>query len=234
MVTVRVQHAFNAKNGLAADAVINTFHFTTINPDAVWLPAQADALRDNVLDFYDANPPGLNLAVRSFLAEDSFANPRHTFRMYDMADPEPRIPRYLATHPGLGTAAASTSLPHEVAVCLSYRAESVSGQIPARRRGRIYIGPLNTTVLFEDAQGHSRPHQDFQNILTAAAKHLQEDAQADGWNWVVRSGGGPSDGELGGGDLPSVAELTTAGVDNAFDTQRRRGPKATGRTTVAI
>jgi len=69
-------------------------------------------------------------------------------------------------------------------------------------------------------------------VLCEAARGMALDA-ADplAWTWVVRSGGGP---EVGGGWFPFVTPITDVWVDDAWDTQRRRGSNPTTRTTLTI
>jgi hypothetical protein len=108
-------------------------------------------------------------------------------------------------------------MPPEVAICLSYQAAKISGVPQARRRGRVFIGPLNTSAMGTDG----RPATAFINALVGAADALKDPAGAPDWDWSTWSSFDPT-----------VSTVIDNGwVDNEFDTQRRRGRKYTTRTT---
>lgn len=141
----------------------------------------------------------------------------HTIQFYQLSDPEPRRPvaQYSLS---LGDVRDDT-LPTECAMCLSYQAAPVSGLPQARRRGRIYVGPLAKPVC--DANGFITPvaAQDLQNGASAL---LDASDSALTWTWSTYS---PTDNQ--------GHEVKSGWVDNAFDTQRRRGREATQRYTFA-
>lgn len=113
-----------------------------------------------------------------------------------------------------------------MACCLSFEATKQSGLNAARRRGRIYIGPLNTTTGIGDANNTQRPSPTFAATLRNAAKAFRSAVNNSGYVWVVHSPtGGPT----------SRAAVASIWTDDAFDTQRRRGaaPKAKVRETIA-
>ena len=138
----------------------------------------------------------------------------HIFKAYDMLDPEPRAPRLEGTW-NFTTAPASDPLPPEVAMCLSFQAPKVSGVPQARRRGRVYIGPLRSIV-----SSGGRPSSSAITTLRDAGEALRAAgvASAGDWNWAVYST------VLGG-----TADVTSGWVDDEFDTQRRRGRLPTTR-----
>ena len=113
----------------------------------------------------------------------------------------------------------TTLLPSEVALCLSFQAPRIPGQIQNRRQGRVYIGPLNTGVA-----SAGRPSSTARSTLAAAAGVLGVDIQTDtdGF-WAVWSA-------MNG----TTAEVEEGWVDDAFDTQRRRGLQRTTKTTFAF
>ena len=143
---------------------------------------------------------------------------------YDLEDPEPRVP--VAT--GLITFTPDTTgLPEEVALCLSFQGAVVSGEAQARRRGRVYLGPLSSdgSTLFT---GYYRPSSGTRSSITTAANALMGTA---GINWSVFSPTTAGPPPWAAGDLANAFTPVTNGwVDDTFDTQRRRGAPTTART----
>jgi hypothetical protein len=139
-------------------------------------------------------------------------------QLYDMSDPQPRVAIYDENFsPSRST---SAPLPAEVALCLSYRTTYVAGVAKARRRGRIYLGPfINGAGTSTTSAVPTRPNLgvftpallDFANVL------LDNTTYADS-NWVQYS---PTTSTFG-----SVAEVW---YDDAWDTQRARGPEPSTR-----
>ncbi len=132
-------------------------------------------------------------------------------RIYNPDDPEPRQPTiYTGTLPSNPT----TQLPTEVAVVLSF----YSSINTPRRRGRIFLGPCSAGVV----ESGGRVILPTRNALLDLATALG-DAGAETTDWQTFS---------------RVEQLrrrvTNAWVDNAFDTQRRRGLDATTRTLRTI
>lgn len=101
----------------------------------------------------------------------------------------------------------------------SFQGARTSGSVQARRRGRIYIGPLKTTT-----STNGRPNSTAITTLATASSALGIDlnAVAD-TTWCVWS---PTSG--------TAVPITDGWVDNAFDTQRRRGWDPTSRTTYFV
>lgn len=132
---------------------------------------------------------------------------------YQLSDPEPRAPVKSNGFTTLTT--DSSASPPEVSLVLSYQGARISGLPQARRRGRIYIGPLGGGLT-------DRPNEIGQiNPLVAAADTLlAASAAAATWTWAQYS---PTNG--------TGIDVTDGWVDNEWDTQRRRGRVATSRTT---
>lgn len=127
-------------------------------------------------------------------------------KAYNMADPEPREPvASVSWLECLGV--RSTNGPAEVALCLSYYADR---NFP-RNRGRMYFGPWGNGGMF------SRPPAQAQEALATLAEGL---SGLGGVNtqWVQHS---PRDARF--------SNVTDYWIDDAWDTQRRRGLKATSR-----
>jgi hypothetical protein len=144
-----------------------------------------------------------------------------TFITYNLADAKPRVPT--ATEETLPTAGSTSGLPEEVAVCLSYRGAIPPGASP-RRRGRIYLGPLGVGVMdYASTTGFSHPAPTFVSALAQAATRLISQSNSDSIAWCIRS------------TVPSenFVPIDAGYIDNAFDTQQRRGPKSSSRVPFA-
>jgi hypothetical protein len=215
-----VQVRFARDNGLPEDVVINTFHFESAAGTLV-TNLEAQAFAGRVSDFYLNTYAPSTVPVRTYIS-NVLANVGHEIRVYDMGLPKPRAPIYTQA---LAMTTGGSALPSEVAICLSYRAPLISGVPPARRRGRIYIGPLGTgtNVLGVTDISDVRPQPTMQNTLVDSALGALATPGTSG-PWVVASQPDP----LGPYTLSTITHLW---VDNAFDTQRRRGAKPTSRVT---
>lgn len=212
-----------ADSGLPADAITQTYHFTT---ESTPPPALALAeIANEIGDCYDA--------FGSFLSKlYSWSTAYATF--YNLADPKPRVP--LGEYPLAMTtlpseAGTNYSLPAEVALTVSFEGNQISGEPQSRRRGRVYIGPWQIGGSLDHASPPSAFTTALDNGFTALL--AASDASAE-WTWCVHS---PS--LLAGTTKPPLAPQPLAStffpvvrgwVDNAWDTQRRRGIQATTRT----
>lgn len=146
------------------------------------------------------------------------ATTAHVAKIYDLDDPEPRAP-ILQQNWSLGTAASGNALPSEVSLCLSYEGARVSGQDQKRRRGRMYLGPLDTGTC--TAAGRPEPA----GITTIQNAFLAFLVDMDAANAVFGVYSRSND---------VLVVPATAWVDNAFDVQRRRGLDATERNTLSL
>jgi hypothetical protein len=203
---ILVQHSIPRDNGLIEDTSVNVWHFlydTTgdLNTDALLGGEISDRLNqayssiDNLLSSRNNNPPHI--------------------KCYRQSDPAPRVPFWEQDQPNLtyGTGL----LPSECAVVLSYHSAFTSGDVKARRRGRLYFGPLTDGIVgagVGDAELTSGANDQFRDVGTL----MLSLNSGDGLVWAQYS---PTEDTL----LPVVAGW----VDNAFDTQRRRGARATVR-----
>lgn len=184
---------------LPEDYAINTWHLDVNSVDPV----------DGATEFF-ADITTFFLAIDTYLSRQLEGT--MAFRAYDMSEPEPRVPIYIngsALTPGSG------QLPSEVALCMSFQGVRVSGENQARRRGRVYLGPLGITVT------GGRPDSTAITAIAAAGGQLLSDSDnATNYTWSVYSA---TD------DL--LVAVNNGWVDNAFDTQRRRGISPTSRVT---
>lgn len=208
MATITAQVALMMKTGLSEDSSTNTWHFSGMDADA---PTGA-ALIASLSAFYDD--------LVNILSAD-VATAGHVVKLYETEAPKPNYPFFEDSF-DLSTGTSGTALPSEVAICLSFAGPRVAGEVQARRRGRLYIGPLSSIVL-----SGARPSAAVQNTLTAALLDLVA---------LVNAIPAIGTGQFGVWS-PTAGEFVTARtawVDDAFDTQRRRGVAPTSRTTVDI
>lgn len=145
-------------------------------------------------------------------------------KLFDMSVPEPRPP-FL---PGWGfgpipNAATNTSLPLELAICLSFTS-AVGPFISARSRGRIYLGPLVSSVSSTGVAGTvPRPTSAVIDAWLDGAEVLQTVISDSRVTWQQFS---PTNN--------AANEVTSAWVDDEFDIQRRRGAEPTARTSRTV
>lgn len=206
MAIWNVQCEFGAVSNLPEDRIVYTFNFEG-SPTAT----DTANIDDMLWDFFDT--PQTTWAPTDRMSNQVF-NGDVLFKIYCQEDPAPRPPR--AEYEHSFSPIASPTLPAEVALCLSYHAATVAGQSQARRRGRVYLGPF---LQADDASG--RPDNDIITMVLAQASHLLAEANASvTWEWIVWSRAAAAGYEVTGG-----------WCDDAWDTQRRRGPAPTSRTT---
>lgn len=138
-------------------------------------------------------------------------------KYYDMNDTPPRAPVAIDVL-GITGFASDTGLPHDVAMCVSFQASRLSG-IPQRfRRGRIFLGPLKSTV-----NSGGMILSTVQDTVAGEAGTMRNGCTTDGNPWVIHTPSYP-------GGLSNVA-VADGWIDNEFDTQRRRGQVSTRRVT---
>jgi hypothetical protein len=202
MAILRAQVSIAGTSGLPEDVTVNTWHFESTAP---YDTATGQDIATRLGVFYQAIDEDLS---------NTLDPASGVVKLYDMADLMPRAPK--DTFPlGLLTV-SSSSEPREVALCLSFQAVKISGVAQARRRGRVFIGPLKDQA---NVQANDvRPSTAMRSRFTTAAAALR-DGLGFGTKWVVRSA-----------TSGAVATVTNGWVDDAFDTQRRRGSGPTTRT----
>lgn len=211
------------KSGIPSDVVQNTFAFEY---DLTGIGASA--LNTALVAFYNANhvgPGALNSYLSEALSTSSNAN---TISYYDLTGHLSGTPHgspVAVTQWTLGATGTGTPGPNEVCMCLTAQAdygtdvEFGPGTRPrARDRSRVYIGPLEITlVTAEDTTTHAiTVGTSPQQSLAASGAALL--AANVGWSvWSRRDA--------------ALKPVVSGWVDNAFDIQRRRGIKASARTT---
>lgn len=213
MPDAKVQVVFTNTTGLPADAFVNTLHFNV----SAFTSVVGNAVALRLSNFYNTTR-STGRSVAEYLGNCVARGLTDgAFRMYDELDND--LPPWFETTWDPGPAGGASDLPWEVACCLSFKNTSVTTTPERRRRGRIYIGPLNTIAQIESG-GSVRPHGDFQTTLLEAAQDLFDgnDATATWQVWSKAAADGFT--------------IEEGWVDNAFDTQRRRGEAVTARSSV--
>lgn len=206
MADIRVQVEIPYYTGVPEDVCVNSWSFTATSTTTA--PERIG--------------PFLGI-IYGALVDDAhpildFTNARGKF--YDRADPEPRTPFFEAEF-DLGNAnIGNEGLPEEVTSCLSFRGVYASGSSKARRRGRLYLPPVGTAVLAEGGGGRTVVSSAWVDLVLDAYEAAWAELDVSGDAHVVWS---PTNSE----SYPVVE----AWMDNAFDTQRRRGIRATVRET---
>lgn len=221
---------FPVKSGLPRDAVVNTLHYTG---PATPADSDFDTMAATIGHFFNSTATGAPGAVKDFLGNvhDVTSN-AVTVSFYLMpTGGGPTGPPVAVRHFTLGATGADT-MPEEVAACLSFQgdltgiSEFGAGTRPrARRRNRIYLGPLWSGTVTQDTTTKRTKVSTslIQSAMAAAIQYLYTEAFAASWLWMV----------------VSPTAITNTGVfqvamDDAFDTQRRRGPAPTARALADV
>lgn len=204
-------------NGLPEDAIVNTFHFDT-GTQPVDLATCAD-LVTRLTAFYRAIPAGGTNAMSVYMYNAIRQND-HSIKFYDMSSPKPRAPVLTQLWNFTTALPTGAGFPAEVALCLSFRGSLVSGQNPARRRGRIYFGPLNAANA-QDVNSDYRPALLLMTDLARAGLALKTANGGIGGTWCVFSTANQQ-----------LVPVQTVWCDNSYDTQRRRGMEPNFRVTL--
>jgi hypothetical protein len=200
---VRIQKISN----IAADQVMNTWY-----TDSVTTPTATYAALTTFYDAWISTYGGGSIGSTAYVDR------------YQMPAVRGPLGVPLETHTmALSSPGVSTPWPDEVATTISFHSDytGVPEHGPgatrprATLRGRIYLGPLNTAAgEVTTSANETRPAAAF---LANLKTYLTAFHTAVSWvqwsnkNWEA---------------LPVVGGW----IDNAFDTQRRRGPAATART----
>ena len=215
MTTTRCMFVGQGGSGLPEDRFINVFHFhdPTILPWDDSVPALLNAVENFYVD-PTSNGGSIGAAISSYVSRSA------QLIFYNMGQAQPRVPEaFNITLPS----ALGQGAPEEVAICLSLHG---APPVTARRRGRIYIGPLSmsTSVIQQSTTTTpSRVQMTGTNAIgvciAQAAERLRDEAIAAGVPWCIRS------------TVPTenYVPIVSGYVDNAFDIQRKRGPDDTVR-----
>lgn len=207
MPDIRVMFVGHGASNLPEDRIVNTFHFSVGAGTAETLMTQAF---EALTTFY--NSPAPSYALSAYLSP--WVQRSAEFRAYDLSQTPPRVP--VIEPITLAASNTASGLPEEVAIVTTLQG-AVPPALTARRRGRLYIGPLNNnTITPGTSSTPSRPDSVFTDIIGYTCARLV----IGNVGWCIRS------------SVPfqNFVQIADGYVDNAFDTQRRRGPETTART----
>lgn len=206
---------------LPEDAVVNTWHFendTEVGTDT--FARDQDGLRDRLVEFYQ----GLQAIFSSILTGNG------TIKLYDWDDDIPRVPKLEDTF--TFTPTTGVVLPAEVAICLSMEGERESGVKMARRRGRVYLGPLSGEVVaVTGTPADAKVHPSYRTQILTHATDLAVGSSSGSFRMAIWS---PTETREGGSTDDAWNDVVRFWVDDAFDTQRRRGGAPTARQFATV
>nr|CRY97692.1 hypothetical protein [uncultured prokaryote] len=210
MAQVSAQVILKTTDNVPANFVTNTYHFRLTEDSSYGVDRHqlsSEEVAPALVGLYDDLSGVLG----------NLAQTGHRIKFVDVEDPHPQYPYYEHTW-GFANPINQAALPHEVCVVSSFEADIESGKNQASRRGRVFLGPISLSQCDNDGR------------LKATARSTIADAFHDftgdednvgisGWEWCVYSR-----------TLSEFVNVAMGHVDNAFDTQRRRGISATVRT----
>lgn len=204
MTLVRAQVSFPADSNNSEDKVVNNWGFDIVDTD--------EGQFSDLLTALDAFYTGFGT-----LRSQDYQWNAGRLKLYDLSEPEPRAPFYDALF-DTGSA-GSTSAPPELAICMSFQGSQISGIRQARRRGRVYLGPLASIALSTTTGRIS--DSAVSTVQTIGGNFLAASNSSTQYDWIILS------------QTPTLngVPVDNGWVDNAPDIQRRRGVEPTSRLT---
>lgn len=198
-----VQVSLQTKSLLTKDRVVNTFAVKNLGTYGDYTGLQIP-----IVNFYKAmdDMMGSSLTLGG-----------HTLKVYELSAPEPRPPVHEATF-SVDSISPGGTMPNEVALVSSFSAAPLAGVSQARRRGRIFFGPLSSTTGVVAADGYVRPTTTAMNNLVDRFETMVIALETQQWPLHVWSRANST-----------LYPVVSGWVNNEFDTQRRRGPEETSR-----
>lgn len=210
------------------DVFINTFHFATQSANE----AEAINVVNLLKDLYTLAAPGGSPAnapigqwIGGVVKRDANAC---KIRVYDLAQPKPRPVLHEGSFTMTGLSTGWTQdLPAEVALCASFW--GVANR--PRTRGRVYLGPWGNHASGAGTSGRSIPIVGLRQSIAASFGRMINVAASTANLAVFSRGVYQIDGVVQPVTSQLYTVVTDGWVDDAWDTQRRRGQDATTRTT---
>jgi hypothetical protein len=223
-----IQARMTSTSGLPEDVVINDFALHFVAPPST--PELEEAM-NIVGEFYRQGATAAD-RVGSYIGSGVDRGATHELAAYQIVSGPLGSP--VLTVDWLGPVAPLTAenLPLEVAACLSFHGtltgvmeEELDGDRPrARRRGRIYVGPLTTDAV-DVTQFQPKLTAAFTAALRSNATNLADALQAATQ---------PAEWSVWSRRDVVLHEVVGGWTDNAPDTQRRRGQAPSSRTVFTI
>lgn len=211
----RVMAVWQRKTGLPSDVMVNSFVFRNQNLAGPLGGGLEGRIRTALDEFYFGRVGDTVASISSFMVGAAFEG--LTYRIYDLADVPPR-PVHVeeSTAYGTGSFSTGTPLPEECACVVSWLT-AVRGP---HGRGRSFLGGFGNQAVSIDADsGTARVGPTLQSSIQTAADRLLGDNNQD-VELHILGAQGPN-------------RVRTGYIDNAWDTQRRRGLKPTSRVSIA-
>lgn len=205
MSHIKAMVVFQGATNIPEDRFINTFHFLSAEAS---LAAAASDIHPVLQAFYNG-PAGTGSQLGSLMP--AFVQRTASIRYYDMATAEPRVPDIRTFT--IPAPLAGAPLPEECAVVCSFHGVP---PVTPRKRGRVYLGPFTTNTGVTGTNLPFTVTPFVQGLVTERSEFLASSEVG----WVVYS---PTD--------DAFTPVRGGFCDNAFDTMRKRGPKATARST---
>ncbi len=219
MAILRAEVHLPFTTNLPKDVSINALHFGVegdADNDSNW-----DDIRDLVAAFWNTTISGI--APSAYLSSIiQRATDACYIKFYD-AEADPQVLLGQRNFTANSAAVAETNYPNEVAICLSLTC-TPGGSVPVRRRrGRMYVGPVNVGVEGSRTVAGEEVPAVASTVRTTFATACENMATQDDFpfvSWGVWS------------TVNEALYVITGGfIDNDFDTQRRRQYPASARTT---
>lgn len=222
---ILVRTVMQPSSGLPEDVVINDWAFRR----GAGAPSQAElaTLMGIVGDFFRG--VNLNLAtVGTYISTAITRAATHQIQAYQIQAGPLGSPLHEIDWLGPTTEGSSAGLPREVCGVLSFHGnllgiqeEAGATRPRARRRGRVFIGPLTTQAITQAGAPVLEPT--FTSALRTKAIAMADAAAVEGWTWSVWSRANEE-----------LYEVVGGWTDNAPDTQRRRGQAPTLRNVYSV
>jgi hypothetical protein len=204
----QVQWAWIGPSLLPTDQFVTTWYFRN---DFGGTPEAAGVrMVDKVRAWWMDTPTGQSGHVAEFLPSVITSA---VAKVYDLGEPTPRYPVHTETPAGAAGGSTLAPLPREVALVNSY----YGGPGP-RARGRQYIGPLTIESMTTLTGGVPAPIGTLRERMVAASTDMATSGTGDTWVQCSTTYG-------------TTLEVIGGWVDNAYDTQRRRGKAPSSRDT---
>jgi hypothetical protein len=215
---IRVQASHRSVSGIPADANVNVWH---------WIAPASD--REDAADHIISRMSTFYNDIEEIFCANT-ASGLIDYKFYDLVDAEPRVP-FRTVNASAITPTEGDGIPTECAICMSFGGEATSGLPQRRRTGRLYLGMLSTGVT-TTITGFVQVAAPTRSLIGGAAHDLLNDQNPLIAAWGVFS---PTTAGAKPWDLSHLVAATTAVtegyIDNALDTQRRRGTLPSDRTT---